>query len=84
MKIVRAYQGGIQGLIQHVIRDDGAGFRRYQNKTPRGYRWGAWKFTGNHCLNNLPGGIAAGFSTLYHVAKTDPVYGHLYRARPQK
>jgi putative SOS response-associated peptidase YedK len=41
-KAVATYQGGIHGQVQVAVREDGAVFRRYQNRTIYGYRWGAW------------------------------------------
>lgn len=37
---------GVHGRKQAAQRaGDSAWFIRYQDRTPRGYRWGAWRFT---------------------------------------
>jgi len=64
-KAIKAYAGGIHGLVHAAVRSDGALFKRYQDKTPYGYRWGAWKLSGSVDVNNLPATISSGFSTLY-------------------
>ena len=64
-KAIKKYTGGIHGLIQAAVREDGALFMRFQNKTRWGYRWTAWKFVRQLDTANLPESIEAGFSTLY-------------------
>lgn len=63
-KAIKTYTGGIHGLIQAAVREDGALFQRYQNKTPWGYRWTAWMLQGQLDPANLPECIESGFSTL--------------------
>ena len=41
------YEGGISGLKHAALREDGTMFMRFQIRTPRGYRWGPWKFYGH-------------------------------------
>jgi len=68
-KAIALYEGGIHGLTERAIRDDGAVFVRYQDKTPWGYRWGAWKATGevlgHNQRNNPETMIEFGFSKLF-------------------
>lgn len=70
-KAIQTYTGGINGLIEAAIREDGVLFKRYQDKTRYGYRWTGWKEKGNCDVNNIPKTIEAGFATLY---KADPIY----------
>lgn len=37
------YSYGIDHLIQQAQRADGQWFERHQDRTPYGYRWGAWR-----------------------------------------
>lgn len=46
LKAVKLFCGGIHGLQEIAVRSDGAVFKRYQDKGPYGYRWGAWKSQG--------------------------------------
>jgi len=65
-KAVKIYKGGIHSLVEAAIRTDGVEFRRYQNKTPYGYRWTAWRASGpRHDVSSLPACLSSGFSTLY-------------------
>ena len=69
-KAIALYTGGIQSLTEVAIREDGRVFQRYQNRDPRyGYRWGAWKATGEvlgeNARNNPEQSRSAGFSTLF-------------------
>lgn len=63
-KAIKTYAGGINGLVQAAVRADGAMFKRYQDKSPWGYKWGSWKLAGQVDPNNLPAEISSGFSTL--------------------
>jgi len=67
MKAIKKYTGGIHGLVQAAVREDGVLFKRYQDKTPYGYRWGAWKREGVLDVANLPSELSSGFSTLRPV-----------------
>lgn len=67
-KAIKTYAGGIHGLVEAAVRPDGALFKRYQDKTPWGYRWGAWKLSGSVDVNNLPATLPSGFSTLFPKA----------------
>ena len=69
MKAIKKYTGGIHFLIQAAIAEDGRLFTRTQDKTRWGYSWGKWKEKGKLDVNNLPGTIPAGFSTLYPTSK---------------
>ena len=63
-KAIKTYAGGIHGLIEAAVRADGALFQRFQDKSPWGYRWGAWKRYGSVDPANLPTELSAGFATL--------------------
>jgi hypothetical protein len=46
-KAIAIFCGGITELRQMAVRTDGAVFTRSQTKDPRyGYRWSAWRATG--------------------------------------
>lgn len=64
-KAIKAYAGGIHGLVHAAVREDGALFKRYQDKTPWGYRWGKWQHAGSVDVKDLPATISSGFSTLF-------------------
>ena len=73
-KPIALYEGGITGLIEKAVRQDGTIFARYQNKTIYGYRWSAWKPEGKFTeeqIENLPFQLEAGFSTLFKSEKTN-------------
>jgi hypothetical protein len=70
-KAIKLYRGGISGLTEYAVREDGALFARFQDRGPRGYRWGAWKPRGKVDPKNLPAFIESGFSCLYPA---DPTY----------
>lgn len=63
-KAIKTYTGGINGLVQAAVRTDGALFKRYQEKSPWGYKWTAWKLSGQVDPSNPPSEISSGFSTL--------------------
>lgn len=62
------YEGGIHGRKELAIRDDGALFERFQDKTIYGYRWSAWRATGEVLGHNERANPeqfrSAGFSTM--------------------
>jgi len=64
-KPIATWAGGIHSLTQFAARADGALFQRHQNRTPYGYRWGAWRQVGNVDTTALPTSISAGFSNCY-------------------
>lgn len=70
-KAIKLYRGGVHGLVEYAVREDGALFSRFQDRGPYGYRWGAWRASGRMDPNSLPPCIESGFSTLY---PSDPTY----------
>jgi hypothetical protein len=65
-KAVAAYRGGVMSLVEAAVSETGNVFKRYQEKTPRGYRWGGWKNAGLVAdPKNPPAAIESGFSNLY-------------------
>ena len=68
------FTGGIHNLMQLAVREDGLAFRRHQKNTHFGYRWGAWKATGETYGENRLAAtdeIVAGFSTLRRASAND-------------
>lgn len=63
-KAIAKWKGGIHSLVEAALRGDGVLFNRYQNKTPYGYRWSAWKEAGKIDINAIPETIPSGFATL--------------------
>ncbi len=60
---VAAWEGGIHGLIELALRQDGTLFRRVQDKDSRfGYRWSKWTEIGKLDVKNPPSMIEQGFS----------------------
>lgn len=72
-KAIKVYAGGIHGLVHAAVREDGQVFRRYQEKSRYGYRWGAWRAAEKVDPADLPATLSSGFSTLF------PVDGCIYR-----
>ena len=72
-KPIAAYTGGVQNLIEIGVRSDGVAFRRYQEKGRYGYKWSAWKIYGDYDVDNLPGSIEVGFSTV-RIRSNNDVY----------
>lgn len=69
-KALHIYEGGIHARQQVAVRADGAVFVRYQTRDPRyGYKWSAWRQTGEtmggNMLANPEPSRSAGFSTLW-------------------
>lgn len=75
-KAIAIFVGGIQELRQVAVREDGAVFKRFQEKDPRfGYRWSAWKPTGEVLGENARNGIEdmpSGFCTLHRASPKSP------------
>lgn len=72
-KAIAIYKGGIHGLIEYAVREDGQMFARYQDRGPYGYRWGSWREKEKIDVAALPASIESGFSLLHraHDAKVD-------------
>ncbi len=66
-KAIGLYKGGIHGLIEYAVREDGTLFARYQDRGPFGYRWGSWKEKGKIDVAALPASIQSGFSVLHRA-----------------
>lgn len=74
-KAVAIFTGGITELRQYAIREDGAVFKRFQEKHPRfGYRWTTWTATGEVVGDNARNGMTemqSGFCTLHRATPND-------------
>jgi hypothetical protein len=74
-KAIAIFAGGITELRQAAVREDGAVFTRWQERHPRyGYRWGAWRATGETLGENARQNITElqnGFATLRKAEPND-------------
>lgn len=74
-KAIAIFTGGITELRQRAVREDGAVFARSQERDPRyGYRWTAWRATGEALGANAAaniGEMGAGFATLHRATPND-------------
>jgi len=74
-KAVAIFTGGIHSLTQYAVRDDGAVFKRFQEKHFRyGYRWTSWTATGEtmgHNAQQATTELQSGFSTLRRAEPMD-------------
>jgi hypothetical protein len=74
-KAIAIFAGGITELRQAAVREDGAVFTRWQTRDPRyGYRWGAWRATGEVLGENARRNITElpnGFATLRKAEPND-------------
>jgi len=69
-KAIALFEGGIHNRTQAAVREgDGRVFRRWQERDPRyGYKWTAWKATGECLGENAREAVremSAGWSTMY-------------------
>ena len=71
-KAIALFNGGIHEGRQYAVREDGAVFKRFQEKHPRyGWRWGKWKATGETLGENARQNLdtmQSGFCTLLPTA----------------
>jgi hypothetical protein len=74
-KAIAIFTGGIQNIRQVAIREDGVVFSRGQERDPRyGYRWSAWRATGETMGENARQGIGqmdCGWDTLRRATPDD-------------
>jgi hypothetical protein len=74
-KAIAIFAGGITELQQAAVRDDGVVFTRHQRHDPRyGYRWSAWRATGEKVGANAAQGVDEmrfGFTTLRRARPDD-------------
>lgn len=64
-KAIAKWTGGRLARVEAALRSDGVLFKRYQERSAYGYRWGKWKESGRLDLAAIPGTLGAGFATLY-------------------
>jgi hypothetical protein len=74
-KAIAIFAGGVTDLRQMAVRDDGMVFTRAQTKHPSyGFRWSAWRPTGEVLGENARQALAEytyGFATLHRATPDD-------------
>jgi len=69
MRAIAGYEGGVNFLMQYGIKEDGAVYKRFKEKSQYGYVWGKWDRDNSKMVDpkNLPLSIPAGFGNAYRI-----------------
>jgi hypothetical protein len=72
-KCIAAWHGGINFIMQYAASDGGVLYKRFQERSRYGVKWGKWQYAGTVDIRQLPSTIPAGFGNARLAGKYDCV-----------